>query len=236
MTRTSLVDAVTEALLAQIVAGDLPVGGALPSEAELCQQHDVSRVTVREAVRTLAAQHVVDVQRGRGTFVLPHSAWTGLEAVLRATAFGADDGRVSLQLIEVRRMIETGAAALAAQRRSTEDLAQLDSCIAGMRAAHGEDNLAAFVEHDIHFHDIILRATGNVFVGVLFEPLARVMRDKREQTSAVRVIQAHAITQHVLVFEAIRSGDAEAARQAMDGHMTQTADDLERFVLAPLPD
>ncbi|WAB85189.1 FadR/GntR family transcriptional regulator [Microcella daejeonensis] len=231
MARSSLVDDVAEALLSQIVSGALPIGGALPSEAELCEKHGVSRVTVREAIKTLAAQRVVDVQRGRGTFVLPHSAWTGLEAVLRATAFGADDGRASLQLIEVRRMIETGAAALAAERRSDDELAQLEECVEGMRAAHAADDLAMFVEHDIRFHDVILRATGNVFVAVLFEPLARVMRAKREQTSAVPVIQEHAIEQHGLVLAALRSGDADAARRAMDAHMTQTAQDLEHLVL-----
>lgn len=235
MPRPLLADEIAQNLLDRIVDGDLPSGGRLPSENELGQEFDVSRLTVREAIRTLQAQNVVEVVRGRGTLVRPVDEWTGLEAVLRATVRGGDDLTASLQLIQVRRMIETGAAALAAEHRDASDLAALEQDLQGMRDAHERGDLAAFVEHDIHFHDVILSATGNVFVAVLFEPLSRVMREKRRQTSSIPAIQAHAIDEHVRVLEAIRSGDAETARLAMESHMAQTARDLREHVFG-LPD
>jgi GntR family transcriptional regulator, transcriptional repressor for pyruvate dehydrogenase complex len=233
--RPLLADEIAQSLLDRIVDGDPPAGGRLPSENELGQEFEVSRLTVREAIRTLQAQNVIQVARGRGTVVRPVEEWTGLEAVLRATVRGGDDLTASLQLIQVRRMIETGAAALAAQHRSEADLAALDDALRGMCDARGSGDLTGFVEHDIRFHDVILSATGNVFVAVLFEPLSRVMREKRRQTSAVPAIQENAIAEHRKVLEAIGSGDAEAARLAMESHMAQTARDLRRHVFG-LPD
>ncbi|WP_165063891.1 FadR/GntR family transcriptional regulator [Marisediminicola senii] len=232
MARKSLVSTVSDALLDAIVRGEIAAGQALPTEAEIGAAHDVSRMTVREALKTLQAQNVVRSLPGRGTYVNPVTAWTDLDPILRATTEGAgDQSAASQQLVEVRRMIETGAAALAATRRTDADLDSLEEQLGRMRLAHDTDDLAGFVGADIAFHDVILRATGNVFVGVLFEPLARVMLVKREQTSAVPQIQVNAIAQHALILEALRSGDPERSRIAMDDHMTQTANDLKRFVL-----
>ena len=230
MPRPLLADEIAQSLLDRIVDGAPPSGGRLPSENELGQEFDVSRLTVREAIRTLQAQNVVEVVRGRGTLVRPVEEWTGLEAVLRATVRGGDDLTASLQLIQVRRMIETGAAALAAEHRDEADLAALEEALLGMRDAHARGDLAGFVEHDIRFHDVILSATGNVFVAVLFEPLSRVMREKRRQTSSIPAIQIHAIEEHGRVLEAIRSGNPESARLAMESHMAQTSRDLREHV------
>ncbi|WP_432487243.1 FadR/GntR family transcriptional regulator [Kineococcus sp. SYSU DK018] len=233
MPRKSLVSQVAETILDQIVRGELPVGGPLPTEAELCAVHDVSRMTLREALKTLQAQNVVRAAPGVGSYVNPVEQWTGLEAVLRATSAGADEDLTSVQLVEVRRMIETGAAALAAERHGAADLRELEELLELMRDAHRREDLAAFVRADIGFHDAVLRASGNVFVALLLDPLSRVLREKREQTSAVPRIQANAIEQHALVLEALRSREPERARRAMDAHLQQTAEDLRRYVLDP---
>ncbi|WP_432533914.1 FadR/GntR family transcriptional regulator [Kineococcus arenarius] len=233
MPRKSLVSQVAETVLDQIVRGELPVGGPLPTEAELCEAHGVSRVTLREALKTLQAQNVVRAAPGVGSYVNPVEQWTGLEAVLRATSAGAGEDLTSVQLVEVRRMIETGAAALAATHRDATDLEQLEELLERMRGAHERADVPGFVAADIAFHDVLLRASRNPFVAVLLEPLSRVLREKREQTSAVPQIQAHAVEQHALVLEGVRSGDPERARRAMDAHLQQTAEDLRRYVLTP---
>ncbi|MBO0985852.1 FadR/GntR family transcriptional regulator [Rathayibacter sp. SD072] len=234
MVRASLVTTVADALLDDIVAGVLEVGSELPSEAELAEQHDVSRVTMREALKRLQGLGVLDVRRGKRGSVAPLALWTDLASILRVTARGADPGVTELQLIEVREMIESGAAALAAVRRSDADLEELERLLSGMRAAHDADDVAAFVEADIAFHDVILRATGNVFVGTVFAPLSRVMREKRAQTSAIERIQRRAIAKHAAVLEAVRAGEPEGARRAMADHMKQTADDFREHVLPTL--
>jgi DNA-binding FadR family transcriptional regulator len=233
MARKSLASTVADDVLDAIVRGDLVAGDSLPSEAELGAQHDVSRITVREAIKTLQAQGVVRIVNGKGSYVNPVGEWASLDAVLRITSAGGSGDDVAVQLIEVRRMLETGAAALAATRRTDDDLALLERHLADMRDAHERNDVDAFVSADLGFHDVILRASGNVFLRVMFEPLTRVLAERRAQTSRVVDIQAHAIGQHASVLEAIRTGEAEAARRAMDRHMDQTVDDLRRYVLAP---
>ncbi|WP_432545381.1 FadR/GntR family transcriptional regulator [Kineococcus sp. SYSU DK004] len=231
MPRRSLVSEVAEALLDEVVRGAVPVGSLLPSEAELCARYGVSRVTLREALKTLQAQHVVRAAPGVGTYVEPVARWTGLDAVLRATSAGAGDESAAVQLLEVRRLLEVGAAGLAAQRRDEDDLAELAGLLEEMRAAHAAGDPEAFARSDVAFHDVLLRATGNVFVAVLFEPLGRVLRERREQTSAVPQVQVNALAAHEAVLAAVRAGDAEAARRAMEEHLRQTAEDLRDLVL-----
>ena len=95
--------------------------------------------------------------------------------------------------------------------------------------------MAAFVAADLAFHDLILRASENVFVAVLFAPLHRVLEKRRTQTSKVREIQAHAIGHHQKIVDALATRDPHQARDAMDAHMQQTLDDLKTYVLADRP-
>lgn len=231
MARKSLVGVVADELLDRIIDGEFPPGSLVPGEHELSARHEVSRMTVREAMKTLQAQHILSVERGRGTFVNPLSRWASLEAVLRAASEGKNDAEASVQLIELRRMLETGACELAAGRISEADTDSLFAYIAAMKAAHAINDVAAFVEADLAFHDVILRACGNVFVSVLFEPLHRVLEKRRTETSAVRKIQEHAIGHHQNIADALKSGDAVRSREAMDAHMQQTLDDLKNLVL-----
>ena len=89
MARKSLVGVVADELLDRIIAGEFPPGSSVPGELELSARHDVSRMTVREAMKTLEAQRILSVERGRGTFVNPLNRWSSLEAVLRATSEGS---------------------------------------------------------------------------------------------------------------------------------------------------
>lgn len=231
MERKTLVDTVADQILDRIITGEIAIGSALPSELDIAEEAGVSRLTVREALKALRAKNVVNVQRGRGTYINPPEVWTSLEAMLRATSHGTGEHNTSLQLLEVRRMIETGAAALAAERRLPEDLELLENHLAGMVAASESADVEAFVREDIAFHDVILRASGNLLVPAMYEPLGRLLDAGRRETSAVQEIQEHAIEMHRAVLEAITSGDAEKSRLAMDRHMDQTQQDLLHYVL-----
>lgn len=230
-----MVDVVADELLDRIVSGEFLPGASVPGELELSARHEVSRMTVREAMKTLEAQKILRVERGRGTFVNPLNRWASLEAVLRATSEGANDASAAVQLIELRRMLETGACELAAGRISDAGIQALRGQLESMRRAHGDNDVAAFAEADLAFHDILLQASENVFVAVLFEPLHRVLEKRRMETSAVPEIQAHAIGFHQRIVDAVVSRDAQKAREAMDAHMKQTLDDLRTYVLVNRP-
>ena len=111
-----MVGVVADELLDRIISGEFPPGASVPGELELSARHEVSRMTVREAIKTLEAQRILRVERGRGTFVNPLSRWASLEAVLRAASEGKNDASAAIQLIELRRMLESGACELAAVR------------------------------------------------------------------------------------------------------------------------
>ena len=231
MARKTLVTQVVDAILDDIVAGTIAIGDGLPSEAEIAETHDVSRLTVREAIRTLQAQGVLRVKTGKGSYVNPVSEWTSFEAVLRVSAAGSSDGDVAVQLLELRRIFEIGATALAAERRTDADLIRMSALLEEMRIAHSGNDVPQFVEADIAFHDVILKASHNIFLAAMFEPLTRVLRERREQTSRIRDIQIHAISEHESILRALESGDPSQAQRAMQSHMTQTLEDLQTYVL-----
>lgn len=230
MARRSRVDEVVDGLFADIVARRLVADQSLPSENDLGERFDVSRVTVREAVKVLQTRGIVRVESGRGSFVQPLSRWTSLSAVLAATSADGDSSAAE-QLIELRRIFETGAAALAARRVRPDEIEAISADLETMRSAHASDDLASFVAADLSFHDRILAASRNPFLTVMFAPLTEVLSERRAQTSRVRVIQQNAIAEHAHVLEALRGGDPDAARRAMDRHMQQTLDDLRQYVL-----
>jgi GntR family transcriptional repressor for pyruvate dehydrogenase complex len=231
----SLSDDLAEQLLTSIIDGHHPPDSALPPEGELSERSGVSRLTVREAVKQLRAQNVVRVVRGRGTYVNPPDRWTALEPVVRA-ASRTSSGALSERLIEARRLIENGACELAAARRTEEDLDALRRHLAAMREAADAGDTEQFVQADIAFHDAVMRATGNLFVPLLFEPFGPLLVEGRRQTSAVPEIRTNAIAHHDRVLAALESGDPEAARAAMADHMNQTADDLRTHVIKRDPD
>ncbi|PPF45360.1 GntR family transcriptional regulator [Pseudoclavibacter sp. AY1F1] len=233
MARASLVQSVSDRLLDDIISGELPQGAPLPREIDLAERLGVNRLTLREALKTLQAQGVVQPVPGTRGRVLPMEDWTGIEPLLRAATSTGGKAQASVQLVQLRRMIETGACELAAPLRTDADLGQLEAYLEEMRAASAADDVHTFVTADIAFHDVVLRASGNPFLRVLLEPLGRFLYERRYETSAVPQVQVNAIREHAGILEALRSGEPAAARVAMESHMQQTADDLQQYVLKP---
>jgi GntR family transcriptional regulator, transcriptional repressor for pyruvate dehydrogenase complex len=230
MSRRTLVDDIVDALLDDILTGELQPHDAIPPELDIASRHGVSRLTVREALKALRAQNILYVKAGRGTFVNPTDNWTGLDAIFRAASHGNGADEVSVGLIEMRRMVETGAAGLAAKRYSGEDAERMRQSIEDMKRCHDAGDLEGFVAADIDFHDAVLKASGNPFVRALFAQLGQLLYVTRRETSAVPEIQEHAIEYHQRVLDGILTGDAETARRVMDEHMDQTYADYEKYV------
>lgn len=230
MARKPLAESVFEDILERIINGTYPTEAALPPESELAAVSEVSRLTVREALKKLQAQNVVHVRRGLGTYVNPRAQWTDLEAIVRSASAAADSPGIALRLLEIRRMVETGAAELAALNATDEDFDRLEAANQALKIAHEARDLDAVTAADLDFHDAVFRATANPFVPVILGPLSQLLYTMRRETSSFLEVQKHAITHHGLVLEAIRSGDPEVARKAMQAHINQTYDDYEHFI------
>lgn len=227
----ALPEELADMLLGSIVDGQFPSESLLPPEGDLAQKYGMSRLTVREAVRILRSQNIVSIHRGRGTFINPPQAWRSLAAVVRIEERRSPSGGVSRRLIEARRMVEIGAAQLAAVNRSKEDLESLAASIDEMRLAHRQNRVELFVEADVAFHDVIMHATANMFIPFMFEPFGHLLIEARTETSAIPEIQVNAIAMHEAILEALISGDPKKSRDAMEAHMDQTENDLRRYVI-----
>lgn len=221
--RTALADQVAHHLLTDIVEGLHPAGTQLPPEAELARQTDVSRLTLREAIKSLQQRGVVSVEQGRGTFVTPHEQWAAFDPlVLAARAAGANGLTLAIQLTEVRRVVEVGAVELAARRRTGVHLARMRASLTEADEALRANDVTAFAEADIAFHDAVLAAAGNPLLGPLLMPIGAALRTVRLRTSYDRPMCERAVTLHSAIYDAVRRRATRRATATMARHIDET--------------
>lgn len=209
----SRVDALAEALLQPILAGDWRPHDRLPSEHALAETHNVSRAVVREAIARLKSEGYVETRQGKGAFV---ASAPGGKAFRLDAAEGGED-----HLLELRSLIEADCAALAAERHTPADLVNLRAAQEAMRKAVAAGGLG--LAEDIHFHDVLAQAAHNpalrrfaAFVGRHAREamqLARLSRLKEEN----RLAEIEA--EHAAIIAAIEQRDATAARAVLLRHI-----------------
>ncbi|MFJ9179387.1 FadR/GntR family transcriptional regulator [Streptomyces sp. NPDC102360] len=223
----TLTNRVEQRLLGAVVSGDLDADARLPQEGELAGELGVSRLTLREAVRSLQRLGVLRVERGRGTFVNPRSRWSHLDPAVLSALIEAGQGAPLYQsLTELRRMLETGLVGLAAERRSDDHLARLETCLARMQQACDAHDVEEFAAADVDFHKVLLDAADNPVVLGIYELMHGALRRVREQTTRRTIGDPAAVVMHRGIFEAVAAGDAAAAGAAMNRHF----DNTDRYV------
>ncbi|MEU3986233.1 FadR/GntR family transcriptional regulator [Streptomyces sp. NPDC026672] len=201
--RSALSEQVITALRHQITSGEWPVGSRIPTEPELVEQLGVARNTVREAVRALAHNGLLDIRQGSGTYVVATSELAG---VMHRRFAGTDPRHVA----ELRATLEAGAAKLAAERRTEKDLKQLDALLVRREEAWDSGDAEAFVTADATFHLAVVAASHNDVMTALHADLGAVLRDwLRADVGTVLTPDAH--MDHARLVDAIRAGDTEAA-------------------------
>jgi GntR family transcriptional repressor for pyruvate dehydrogenase complex len=211
-------DQVIEHVRSLIESGGLRPGDRLPAERRLAASLGVSRPTVRVALHALAAMGVIISRHGSGTYIPegPPALGSGpLDFLAALHGFTAEE------MYEARRILEVGAAALAALRTTPEQMAGLAEEVASLYAS--VEDPPAFLVHDIRFHRLVGAASGNPIVAALMEMLAEMHYQRRKDTvqfSSETSLRG-AAAMHRRIYQAIRAGDAEAARAAMDEHLLQ---------------
>lgn len=230
--RRGLADQLVERLVEAVARGDYPPDSRLPPEADLAEQCDVSRLTLREAIKSLRSKGVVRVEQGRGTFVNPRAKWSPLDPSLLSArlSHASDAADLAWQLTEARRLVELGVAELAAVRHSPADLAALRSAVERMERADAEDDIDAFAAADIDFHNALNAAAGNMFLAALFEPIEVLVRLVRRETSAVVSLRTAGVRLHAGIIDAVASRSTEAAREAMIEHFRNTDATLSQAI------
>ncbi len=226
--RTSVVDSVVEQLEA-LIFGGLEFGEALPSEGKLAEALGVSRLSVREATRTLEARGLLEIRKGRRPRVAaPNGALVGdfFKIAVRR------DPRALLDLIEVRRALEVHIAVLAARRATKGDIADMEMSIEAQRAAGDESE--AFHAADVRFHENLAAASGNRLLVFLIEAFAEPLRESRLRSFAGHRARGggieDVIQQHQTILDAVKARSPKAAAAAMREHLEQTERDLRTLL------
>lgn len=184
----------------------------LPSQGRLAADLGVSRTVLREAMKHLEAEGLLDISQGRRIRVRPagpQAALRSLDAMLRRSP-----GSLA-HLLEVRRPLEGDIAALAADRRTDAHLATLETSVAALAAL---STLELRVDADLLFHRTLAEATGNPVFLLLLDTIAGLLRRSRMASIGTHGAQA-AIDGHREILDAVRARNSKAARDAMLRHL-----------------
>lgn len=209
--RKALVDHVVAEVRQAILRGDYPVGGELPAAEKLADAFGVSMTVIREAMRGLRSQGLVEVWQGRKPQVAAVDS-TAAISVLESTLGRA--GSMN-DLMQVRWVLEVEIAALAATHATEPQIAKLSQCVEEMRDG---TTLERQIEADVQFHRVLAEATGNRLFPLLTRSLEEMMRELRRRTILATGVRS-GLKEHTAVLKAIRSRDPQAAREAMVLHM-----------------
>ncbi|MEU3921403.1 FadR/GntR family transcriptional regulator [Streptomyces sp. NPDC002659] len=208
--RSALSDQVIAQLRNQITSGEWPVGSRIPTEPELVEQLGVARNTVREAVRALAHNGLLDIRQGSGTYVVATSELAG---VMHRRFADADPRHIA----ELRSTLESSAARLAAQRRTAKDLKQLDTLLVRREEAWASGDAERFVAADATFHLAVVAASHNEVLSELYADLGDLLRDWLRDDVGHELRPEHHMD-HARMVEAIREGDGDTAATEAAGY------------------
>jgi DNA-binding FadR family transcriptional regulator len=217
--RETLAERAATSLMEFVRAQDLKPGDVLPSASRLALEFGVSRPVIREALKSLQGQGVIEVINGRGAIV--RSIDSSILLVFFARAMQVDRDSI-IELMEVRKGIEVEGAILAAQRRTPEELARLAATVAQMhRCLHDPD---AYIELDVALHLLIASASHNRMLYHLVESIREALKDSvreglrrrrtGEQLERVQVLHEALLTE-------LERGDPERAGRAMALHFDE---------------
>jgi GntR family transcriptional repressor for pyruvate dehydrogenase complex len=200
--------------------GALKPGDRLPAERDLATQIGVSRPTIRAGLRTLAAMGVVRSRHGSGTYIPDGPPALNTDAL---SFLAALHGFTREEMYEARRLLEVGAAELAAERATSEQVATLAEEVASLFASMQDPEV--FLVHDINFHRGVATASGNPIVASLVEMVSALYYEQRRDTAARASDRdlRDAAQMHRRIYQAIRARDSETAGRAMHDHLLQAS-------------
>jgi GntR family transcriptional repressor for pyruvate dehydrogenase complex len=223
--KSSISEEIVENLLTLIRERELHPGDKLPPERELAATMQVSRPSLREALRALAIMNVIEIRQGDGTYITslePNLLMSHLDFVfaLNDIAF--------LELFEARRILEPGLVEMAAKRITDAEIARLEECV--MRSMEVVDDHEAFSEADMEMHELIAKAAGNSILQRCMAGISQLGKVSRKRTVELPGVTQRSVQDHLAIVRALKARDPVAARQAMLDHLRHVEDELKHFM------
>ena len=214
--KTNLAQRTADTLRAQIQSGkDYAPGSKLPNENHLALELGVSRTTLREAIRILVAEGLLQVQRGKGTFV------TERKDRPADTLPSFDEKKVALKdLYEARLIIEPAAAALACQRATDEEIEEIVRLVKATQEQFTHDfNNEEIIQREIAFHDALIRASHYQFFDHFLPVVNQTIQKTFELEYKWDAVAEGAYNDNFMIIDFLRKRDAEAMRSVMTIHL-----------------
>lgn len=219
---------VAEQLRESIEGGEFRPGTRLDSVEQLGKRFHVGRSTIREALSYLRAMGLVDIRQGEGTFV---TKATERRLGQPIGIFSKLDKNEMLEFFEVRKIVESGAASLAAAKRKPEHLLAMRNALAAMGHATGKDNLGEAA--DAEFHLAIAQATGNSMLAKMMNQISDTMRDTMKESRRLWLFSEEPTLErlhreHDFIYSAIEDQNPMLAQQLMLAHLVKVENLLMR--------
>jgi DNA-binding FadR family transcriptional regulator len=211
--RAGLIEQVIDQLREQILAGTWPIGGRIPTESELAQLTGTSRNTVREAVQSLVHAGLLERRQGSGTYVLAASELAGAVSRRVATAH-------HVHVLEVRRILEVGAARLAALHRTPDDVARLRGLVVDRNTAMRRGDVDGQIAADVAIHRGIGQAAHNPVLTELYENVVDTVSENVRTNLDVKHGRADE-NEHVDLIDAIEAQDPRRAEMEAAGFLDE---------------
>lgn len=209
----------------RILDGTYPPGSLLPNEAEWGQMFGASRTAVREAIKTLNGKGLLVSRPKIGSRVEPRDRWNLLDRdVMAWHRMALDERTFLLSLQEIRRILEPGAAVLAAARRTPTQLAALEAALADMQSAAADSE--AMVEADVRFHLALLAAANNELLVPFGIVIEQALASMFAYTTSHAVHPEQMLPLHAEVVKAVAAKSPEAARKAVTALLDDTDETL----------
>ena len=222
----NLSDRVAHHLMDHIRTNRLASGERLPSEVRLSADLKISRGIVREAYRALRSAGILEISNGRS----PRVGALRSTALIHVLQHALSTEQASPeQALDLRAAIEVRAAELAAEKRSDDEIRELTRAVRGMKRARRD--IDGFVQHDVHFHECLGKATGNPLFALISSALGEAMatsvraglESRSDQAQVLRVVESHQD-----IVDAIAAGDSKAAGVCMERHFEEARRALAR--------
>jgi len=212
----------------RIVSGRYASGTLLPPEAELLVEFDVSRPSLREAIKLLESKGMLQARQRRGTTVTSRNHWNMLDAqVLGWIAQSNADPDFLIRLTELRMIVEPGASRLAARDASEAAVATLEAAL--QRMLGSVDNNQAYLQADHDFHLALMAASGNEYLAAVATAISAVLAVSLQKMDPKIRSNRESVALHTPIVDAIKKRDGAAAAQAS---LAQLEDAVRRLTVA----
>ncbi|WLD93820.1 FadR/GntR family transcriptional regulator [Alkalihalobacillus sp. AL-G] len=214
-TRTSLVDDVINAFLKDVQAGEFVYGEKLPSQEELANRFQVSRIVLREALSKLSAIGMISFYQGKGTYLNKADGRSYISPEFSSLIF--HDINNLRSIVEARQIVEKETSFLAAERKTSNDLLEIERTIQGMRDSINDKG--QFGKWDLEFHIAVAKASNNPVLQKIIMLLSDSYRSEVVKFLEIPGILEKVLNEHESIFENIKDGNGEGASLIMSTHL-----------------